>query len=113
MNLYEMKVLDSYWFSEITCQVIRVPGGWIFQSFNADGGVLLSSCFVPFDNEFMENSAPEELAATVPGVPAANTQSAAIAQIADNMERRINQQPVSVGELIRLIELSCWQLRAL
>ena len=37
-------------------QVLRVPGGWVytFYSENGAGGYYVSSCFVPFNNEFQK-----------------------------------------------------------
>jgi len=34
--------------------IIRVPGGWIFDK--SSGVTGSSSCFIPFNNEFMESS---------------------------------------------------------
>jgi len=33
---------------------LRVPGGWVFwrEAESGTGGWVLTSCFVPFDNEF-------------------------------------------------------------
>jgi len=64
MNFYDMKLGDSFWYSGISCQVVRVPGGWLFQSADTLRNIIPSMSFVPFNNEFMENSAPSELAAT-------------------------------------------------
>jgi len=35
-------------------QIRRVPGGWIYTTYveNGTGGCNVSSCFVPFNNEF-------------------------------------------------------------
>ena len=35
-------------------EILRVPGGWIYTRFceNGTGGYDMSSCFVPFNNEF-------------------------------------------------------------
>lgn len=39
-------------------EVLRVPGGWIYTRFteNGTGGYDMSSCYVPFDNEFVGRS---------------------------------------------------------
>jgi hypothetical protein len=43
----EMQVTDDTWAT-------RVPGGWLYQTLrdNQIGGFDMTSCFVPFDNEF-------------------------------------------------------------
>jgi hypothetical protein len=64
MNFYDMKLGDSFWHSGIGCQVVRVPGGWLFQTADSSQSSISSMSFVPFNNEFMENSTPAELAAT-------------------------------------------------
>jgi hypothetical protein len=58
MNVYDMKLNDVLWLSLNNTEVLRVPGGWIYRVY--DSGTqreCLHSCFVPFNNEFMENSA--------------------------------------------------------
>jgi hypothetical protein len=64
MNFYDMKLGDSYWNSSIGCQVVRVPGGWLFQTADSSQSSISSMCFVPFNNEFMETSEQGESPAT-------------------------------------------------
>lgn len=51
-SLYNMKegsVLNTGLY-----EILRVPGGWIYSRFEetGTGGYSISSCFVPFNNEF-------------------------------------------------------------
>lgn len=55
-KLYEMK-LNEYFHIEGILRVVRVLGGWLYESYNEDS---LASSFVPFDNEFMGNSKNKE-----------------------------------------------------
>lgn len=50
--LYEMELNSKHHFDDY--EILRVPGGWIYTRFseNGTGGYNMSSCFVPFDNEF-------------------------------------------------------------
>jgi len=68
MNFYDMKLGDSFWHSGIGCKVVRVPGGWLFQTADSSQSSISSMSFVPFNNEFMENSAPVELATTTANI---------------------------------------------
>ena len=57
-NIYEMELHDKFMLDDKT-QIIRVPGGWIYKSFQADESFLyinysINSVFVPFNNEFIE-----------------------------------------------------------
>jgi hypothetical protein len=54
MNLYDMKLFDSFWNSSINCNIIRVPGGWIFQTTDSSQSSVSAMSFVPFNNEFIE-----------------------------------------------------------
>jgi len=54
MNLYEMKLGENFWSSEMNCNILRVPGGWVFQSTFENQDAYSTQCFVPFNNEFME-----------------------------------------------------------
>lgn len=54
-SLHSMKLHERMQFDDgglFTC-VLRVPGGWIYRSYDKSHGIL-SSTFVPFNNEFME-----------------------------------------------------------
>jgi hypothetical protein len=65
MNIYDMKLHDVLWLHLSNTEVLRVPGGWVYRVY--DSGTqreCLNSCFVPFDNQFMETSESVELAAT-------------------------------------------------
>lgn len=57
-QLYVMKCGESLHHDNV--YYLRVPGGWLFSMrvCNDDGTTLAytSPAFVPFDNEFMENS---------------------------------------------------------
>ena len=50
-----MKLHDEYIPSMGASPVIRVPGGWIYtiNTKQPDNSFRISSCFVPFNNEFM------------------------------------------------------------
>lgn len=50
-EIYKLKLHEIMDF-EMT-RVLRVPGGWIYTDYEHHGGGKRSSCFVPFDNEFM------------------------------------------------------------
>ena len=54
-ELYEMKLHEEISIYS-GLNVMRVPGGWIYKSFNEQvgGAWSESSVFVPFDNEFCE-----------------------------------------------------------
>ena len=51
--MYAMKMHDQIelWNG---LDILRVPGGWIYitSSENGTGGYDMSSCFVPYDNQF-------------------------------------------------------------
>jgi hypothetical protein len=56
-ELYEMKFHDVITPNTGNhVEIIRVPGGWIYTTYckNGTGGHDMSSCFVPYDNEFTE-----------------------------------------------------------
>jgi hypothetical protein len=46
-KIYEMKLFEEYVTESLF--IVRVPGGW-----------LINKCFVPFHNEFMDNTTSEE-----------------------------------------------------
>lgn len=60
MNLYDMKLGESFWSSEMDSSILRVPGGWLFRIWDQEHGVHTSSTFVPFDNEFMGTADTKE-----------------------------------------------------
>jgi hypothetical protein len=64
MNLYEMKLGESFWSSEMDSSILRVPGGWLFRGWDQDRGVHTSITFVPFNNEFIKTSEQVESPAT-------------------------------------------------
>jgi hypothetical protein len=64
MNLYEMKLGDNVWCSEMQSNVLRVPGGWLFRPADGERDVFTASTFVPFNNEFMTTSEQGESPAT-------------------------------------------------
>jgi len=82
MNLYNMKLGDSEWWSGPDIQVTRVPGGWIYGSTDSNGNIC-SQIFVPFNTEFMENSEPSYLADSSAGTPVQQL-TEAIALVRDN-----------------------------
>ena len=53
--LYKMNLHDTLTTAS-GCRVIRVPGGWIYESYSNDGvcGYNVASCLVRFDNEFQK-----------------------------------------------------------
>ena len=56
--LYSMKCGDILHLNcKESWEILRVPGGWIYTRFceNGTGGYDMSSCFVPFDNEFQNS----------------------------------------------------------
>ena len=64
-NIYKMGLNETDTLDAET-QVKRVPGGWIYSTYNGTRNSYSDPCFVPFNNEFMETSETAELAATVP-----------------------------------------------
>jgi len=53
-KIYELKLHESLTFQDSNGwhnDVIRVAGGWIYIQATSD---KMTSCFVPFDNEFMK-----------------------------------------------------------
>ena len=56
MNLYELKLGEHFWSSKMECNILRVPGGWLFRSYHPDTGNIVGSTFVPFSKEFKTNS---------------------------------------------------------
>lgn len=61
MNLYDMNLGEHFWCSEMDCNILRVPGGWVLRNYNNETGEnIISQTFVPFNNEFMEISADSE-----------------------------------------------------
>lgn len=55
--IYEMKLGDSLWSEQMSCNIVRVPGGWLFQTSDVGSTYIATMCFVPFNNEFMQNIA--------------------------------------------------------
>jgi len=54
MNIYTMKLHETVEVDTFT-QILRVPGGWIYNTFTENGGsYVVSSTFVRFDNEFQD-----------------------------------------------------------
>lgn len=53
-EIYKMKLHDVFNPENLQLSIIRVPGGWIYESFNDTGmGGYEGSCvFVPYNNEF-------------------------------------------------------------
>jgi len=49
-EIYNMKLHEILSLSYQSIRVIRVPGGWIYESYseNGTGGYDLTSCFVPY-----------------------------------------------------------------
>ena len=62
-NIYKMGLNETDTLDAET-QVKRVPGGWIYSTYNGTRNSYSDPCFVPFNNEFMETSETAELAAT-------------------------------------------------
>lgn len=52
MDLYEMKLHDTFVVSSPYMQVTRVPGGWIYLMLNVNGIPDTNAVFVPLHNEF-------------------------------------------------------------
>jgi hypothetical protein len=54
-NLHEMKLHETIVAEcdDLFTVVLRVPGGWMYRSYDKSHGIL-TSVFVPFDNEFQE-----------------------------------------------------------
>lgn len=55
-DLYTIKLGDSCIIEDgsLWIEAFRVPGGWIYYFMDKSHNILTSS-FVPFDNEFMES----------------------------------------------------------
>jgi hypothetical protein len=54
-KIYSMTLHEVIHFKHI--EIVRVPGGWTYTRFakNEHGGFETSSCFVPFNNEFIQD----------------------------------------------------------
>lgn len=54
-EIYKLKLNESIEYIEhdINTRILRVAGGWVYTVFNR-GNDMGSSCFVPFDNEFLK-----------------------------------------------------------
>src|SRR5690554_5222964 len=50
-TIYDLKLHEEYFFHNLLF-VLRVPGGWIYN--HTDNNKVLSSTFVPFNNEFQK-----------------------------------------------------------
>lgn len=61
-EMYDMKLNDT--IGTHNGEITRVPGGWIYRADceNGNGGYDMTSCFVPWNNEFQpEKKEVEEL----------------------------------------------------
>ena len=57
MNIYKMKLHDSFWDSTISKSITRVPGGWLYGDWDTEREEPAEGAtFVPFNNEFVECS---------------------------------------------------------
>jgi len=56
-----MKLGDRFRDKVTDISIVRVPGGWIFIDYCHDisDASSQSQCFIPFNNEFMENDTKE------------------------------------------------------
>lgn len=52
-SIYNLKLHESVKIKS-GHSVTRVPGGWLYENFDEDKGVITSSTFVRFDNEFQK-----------------------------------------------------------
>jgi hypothetical protein len=52
MKLFEIMPVEIN-DSELWTSVMRVPGGWVFRSFDKSNK-MMSTCYVPYHNEFQE-----------------------------------------------------------
>jgi hypothetical protein len=51
-----MKLGEHFWSSEMDCNILRVPGGWVFRNYVPGTDQTTCSTFVPFSEEFKTNS---------------------------------------------------------
>jgi hypothetical protein len=51
-DLYEMELHEIRLLVGGSIEVVRVPGGWLYNTLTAETGYVVASAFVPFDNEF-------------------------------------------------------------
>jgi len=54
-EVHVMKLHDTLTPSSLDVQIVRVPGGWIYNTYSSrgnDGEYSFSGVFVPFSNEF-------------------------------------------------------------
>lgn len=58
--LYSLPLNKALGLPHAPTTVLRVPGGWVYTNFTDDGSNL-SSCFVPFSNEFQTRNDNAEL----------------------------------------------------
>jgi hypothetical protein len=49
-NIFNMEIHDVFNVEENHMRIIRVPGGWIYESYHQhpDGHFVISSAFVPY-----------------------------------------------------------------
>lgn len=86
MNLYEMKLGDHQWVSEYDCNVLRVPGGWLFRHYDHETTICQCSSFVPFNNEFIEKSALNKVESASSNTASMQCPFAIVERFADNGE---------------------------
>lgn len=49
---FEMKLNEENWESQYGIR--RVPGGWLYMTYDASKDIISSMAFVPLNNEFVE-----------------------------------------------------------
>jgi hypothetical protein len=61
MNIYELELHQTLEMDDphLYNTILRVPGGWIYRYFDMSRS-MLTSCFVPFNNEFYKDRGEDE-----------------------------------------------------
>lgn len=61
-SIYDLKLHENTFIESHQYDVLRVPGGWIYQRYDCkNDGFFGEGVFIPFDNSFQVNRALENL----------------------------------------------------
>jgi hypothetical protein len=58
-SIYDLKLHEAV--IQLYYEILRVPGGWIYNRKSLNAGCIDASVFVPFDNSFMDPSQKDNL----------------------------------------------------
>ena len=55
-TIYDLKLHESISLNSNHLEIKRVAGGWLYiESYEYQDNMALTSCFIPFDNEFQKS----------------------------------------------------------